>query len=106
MLYNVYQGLCLYGNPFDREVEVDRWRGYLQVRDAARYLGISSGTLRNWERAGKIPGYRHPANNYRLFRRGDLDMMLRQIEESRSDSTHHHSDRDQDDGVGVEEAIR
>ncbi len=57
---------------------------YLQIRDAARYLGVSTATLRNWDRAGKIQAYRHPVNNYRLFSCDDLRSILRQIEQSQS----------------------
>lgn len=56
---------------------------YLRVGDAARYLGISPSTLRNWERAGKIASYRHPVSRYRLFKRADLDAFLADIEHSR-----------------------
>ena len=58
-------------------------RGYVRVGDAARYLGVSPSTLRNWERAGKIPAYRHPVNNYRLFKLEELDALLLQIDRSR-----------------------
>ena len=34
--------------------------------------------------AGKIPEYRHPANDYRLYRREELENLLRQIEASRT----------------------
>jgi len=60
-------------------------RGYLRIGDAGRYLGISPSTLRNWERTGKIATYRHPVNNYRLFKQADLDALLQQIERSRRD---------------------
>ena len=53
---------------------------YLQIRDAAKYLGVCQNTLRNWEMAGKIPVRRHPVNNYRLYKRSDLDRLLRQAE--------------------------
>ena len=55
-------------------------RDYLRISDAADYLGVSPNTLRNWERAGKIVAYRHPVNDYRLFRREDLDTLLRLAE--------------------------
>jgi DNA-binding transcriptional MerR regulator len=60
-------------------------RGYLRIGDGARYLGISPSTLRNWERTGKIATYRHPINNYRLFKQADLDALLQQIDRSRRD---------------------
>lgn len=49
---------------------------FLRIAEAAEYLGVCPNTLRNWGRAGKICEYRHPANNYRLYRRCDLDGML------------------------------
>jgi excisionase family DNA binding protein len=59
---------------------VVKLRDYLRISDAADYLGVSSNTLRNWERAGKIVAHRHPVNQYRLFRREDLDALLRLAE--------------------------
>ncbi len=41
---------------------------YLTVKEAAEYLGVSPNTLRKCDRDGKIPVYRHPISNYRLFR--------------------------------------
>ncbi len=49
---------------------------FLQIAEAAEYLGVCTNTLRNWGRAGKITEYRHPANNYRLFKQAELDAML------------------------------
>jgi excisionase family DNA binding protein len=59
---------------------VVKLRDYLRISDAADYLGVSPNTLRNWERAGKIVAHRHPMNSYRLFRREDLDALLRLVE--------------------------
>ena len=55
---------------------------YLTVKDAAAFLGVAPNTLRNWERNAKIPVYRHPMSGYRLFRRDDLEEVLRRIDES------------------------
>jgi len=49
---------------------------YLRIHEAATYLGVCRNTLRNWCRQGKIPEYRHPVNNYRLFKVSDLDQLL------------------------------
>lgn len=54
---------------------------YLRVSEAAEYLGVSPNTLRNWERAGKIVAHRHPVNSYRLFKREELDALLKQVQE-------------------------
>jgi excisionase family DNA binding protein len=55
-------------------------RDYLRISDAAEYLGVSPNTLRNWERAGKVVAHRNPVNDYRLFRREDLDAVLKKAE--------------------------
>ncbi|MFH1922596.1 MAG: helix-turn-helix domain-containing protein [Planctomycetota bacterium] len=55
---------------------------YLRIKEAAAYLGVARNTLRNWEVAGKIPVYRHPVNNYRLFKVDDLERLLRTTEQS------------------------
>ena len=49
---------------------------YVLTAEAARILGVSVNTVRNWARYGKIPHYRNPANGYRMFRRTDLEMLL------------------------------
>jgi DNA (cytosine-5)-methyltransferase 1 len=58
---------------------MDRLDGYLRVREAAAFLGVAPNTLRSWGREEKIPEFRHPVNNYRLYRRGDLEEILRRI---------------------------
>jgi len=55
---------------------------FLTVKQAAEFLGVAPNTLRNWDRDKKIPVYRHPISNYRLFKRDDLETVLRQIIES------------------------
>mgnify|MGYP001572205697 CR=1 FL=1 len=55
---------------------------YLRVKEAAAYLGVVPNTIRSWGDRGKIPEHRHPANNYRLYKRADLQRLLREIEQS------------------------
>lgn len=52
------------------------FKQYLTIRQAARYLGVSASTLRNWDRLGKVKSVRHPVNNYRLYRASDLRTLL------------------------------
>lgn len=56
-----------------------RLSDYLRISEAAEYLGVSPNTLRNWVNAGKIAAVRHPVNDYRLFKREDLDDLLRKV---------------------------
>ncbi len=55
---------------------------YVRIAKAAKYLGVCRNTLRNWGRTGKLPEYRHPVNNYRLFKVSDLDKLLKKTEQS------------------------
>jgi excisionase family DNA binding protein len=48
------------------------FRDYLRIKEAARLLGVSEGTIRNWGRQGKLRMHRHPINGYRLFKKADL----------------------------------
>ncbi len=55
-------------------------RKYLTVKEAAKYVGVSPLTLRNWDKQGKLAAYRHPINNYRVYRLDQLELFLRSIE--------------------------
>ncbi len=54
-------------------------KAYLTVGEAASFLGVSTTTLRNWDRSGKLKAHRHPINGYRLYRREDLEALLRKV---------------------------
>ncbi len=56
--------------------------GFLHVKDAAEVLGVSPNTVRSWGADGKIPEYRHPVNNYRLYKSVDLEKVLHELEKS------------------------
>lgn len=55
---------------------------YLTIAQAAEFLGVTPNTLRNWGREGKIVEHRHPVNNYRLYKKADLEALLRRLERS------------------------
>jgi PAS domain S-box-containing protein len=50
---------------------------YRTVGEAAEFLGVSTATLRNWDRAGKLRPRRHPQNGYRIYLHEDLEAVLR-----------------------------
>ena len=56
-----------------------RDQGFLRVKEAAELLGVSPNTVRAWGAAGKIPEYRHPVNRYRLYKREELEAVLRRL---------------------------
>lgn len=55
---------------------------YLKIKDAARFLGVTTNTLRNWGRDEKIKTYRHPTSKYRLYLEEDLEEFLEEIKNS------------------------
>lgn len=55
---------------------------FVTIKQAARFLGVSPNTLRNWHRDARLPVYRNPISGYRLFKKTDLEELLRQIEDS------------------------
>jgi MerR family copper efflux transcriptional regulator len=62
--------------------KMDNIQKYLRIKEAAEFLGISQGTLRNWGKDGKIATYRHPINGYRLYKKADLEALLIEIAKS------------------------
>ena len=55
---------------------------FVRVKEAAEMLGVSRNTIRAWGAAGKIAEYRHPVNNYRLFKRKDLQSIVSKLHKS------------------------
>lgn len=53
---------------------------YLTIKEVAKILEVTPLTLRNWDKAGKLKAYRHPINNYRLYKPEDIELFLRKIE--------------------------
>ena len=53
---------------------------YLTVKEAARYLGVTPLTLRNWDKKGKLSPARHPINTYRVYDKIELDAIFTHIE--------------------------
>ena len=49
---------------------------FLNIKEAAKALGVSALTLRNWDKTGKFTASRHPINNYRVYRRSEVEMFL------------------------------
>jgi len=52
----------------------------LQIKGAAKLLGVTGQTLRNWDKQGKLKPHRHPMSNYRLYKKSDLLKLLKKIE--------------------------
>jgi len=52
----------------------------IKISEAAKILGVSKLTLRNWDKSGKLIAFRHPINNYRVYRSEDIKNIIKQIE--------------------------
>jgi len=57
---------------------------YLTIKNAAKLLHVSPLTLRNWDKKGILKPYRHPVNNYRLYKLDQIEGLLRELELSRA----------------------
>lgn len=53
---------------------------YITIKQAAKILNVSPLTLRNWDKNGKLKAYRHPMNNYRVYKIEDLETVIQEIE--------------------------
>ena len=53
---------------------------FIQIKEAAKILGVSKLTLRNWDKAGKLVALRHPINNYRVYKSEDIEQIIKKIE--------------------------
>ena len=60
-------------NSFSEKVE------YLTIKDASRVLGVTSTTLRRWDKAGKLKTRRHPMNNYRIYDPVEVERLKKAI---------------------------
>ena len=52
---------------------------YLNISQAAKILGVSAGTLRRWDKAGKFPSQRHPINNYRIYKEDQVKFVIKEM---------------------------
>jgi DNA (cytosine-5)-methyltransferase 1 len=53
--------------------------GYLTIKQASSILGVSTLTLRNWDKSGKLRASRHPINNYRVYKIEDIEAVIQEI---------------------------
>jgi site-specific DNA-methyltransferase (adenine-specific) len=54
--------------------------GYLTVKEAAERVGVSTQTLRRWDKQGKLSPSRHPINNYRVYSISQIDQLVKSLE--------------------------
>ena len=52
---------------------------FVNIEEASKILNVSKMTLRRWDKAGKLKAYRHPINNWRLYKKSDIENLMRNI---------------------------
>ena len=56
---------------------------YLTIKEAASVIGVTSQTLRNWEKKRVLVPYRNPVNNYRLYKMADVEHFIEKLRNDR-----------------------
>jgi hypothetical protein len=87
----IFMKLC-YGNGINERISKMedlnkpmyslKFSDYCTITEASKLLGVTSNTLRNWEKGGKLKVRRHPMNNYRLYVKSELLVLLEKIKQS------------------------
>lgn len=54
-------------------------KGLVTVNEAAKLFGVTTQTIRRWDKLGKLKAIRHPMNNYRLYRLIELKEIAEKI---------------------------
>lgn len=57
---------------------------FIQIKEASEMLGVSKLTLRNWDKKGKLITYRHPINNYRIYKTEDIHRLLENLKSTKN----------------------
>lgn len=52
---------------------------FLSIKEAAAMIGVSPLTLRNWDNSGKFTASRHPINNYRVYKKAEIEMLIEDL---------------------------
>ena len=55
------------------------FKDYLKITEAAKFLGVTTNTVRNWEKSGKIKLYKSSISSYRFYKKEDLEEILSSI---------------------------
>lgn len=53
---------------------------YINVGQAAKLIGVSTETLRRWDKSGKFESIRHPINNYRVYSESNVLSLVEELQ--------------------------
>jgi DNA-binding transcriptional MerR regulator len=65
------------------KISDDHLSYYVRIGKAAKMLGVSIATLRNWDKSGKLKAYRHLMSQYRLYKIKDIEKLLMSVAKTR-----------------------
>ncbi len=54
---------------------------FVLVSEAAEMLGVCANTIRSWGDNGKITEYRNPVNEYRMFKRKEIEGLIKKMQQ-------------------------
>lgn len=74
---NLINDINLKKNSFE---QIKCEKKYLTIKQAAKLIGVTPLTLRNWDKSKKLIANRNPINNYRIYKPADIEIFLRKIE--------------------------
>ena len=63
-----------------RHIEKPPAKRFLTIKQVSNLLGVTPLTVRNWDNSGKLKAYRHPINNYRIYKPEEIELLLRKLE--------------------------
>jgi len=52
---------------------------YIGIEETSKMLNVSKLTLRRWDKEGKLKAYRHPINNWRMYKKEEIENLLKGI---------------------------
>ena len=54
-------------------------RKHLTIKQAAKIIGVTELTLRNWDNSKKFEAIRHPINNYRMYTLEQVETLMKKL---------------------------
>lgn len=59
-------------------------KNYLSLKETSNLLGVTTQTLRNWEKVGRLVPYRNPINKYRMYKPSQVEEFIEEMATERN----------------------
>ena len=63
----------------ENEIKLENLKDFVTIKEASQVMGVDRMTLRRWDNSGKLKAYRHPLTKWRLYKKEDLELILKEI---------------------------